>query len=115
MSEFLPLEVRQGLEAARKDTLKRTGRLRVHADGEVYPVLRSWDGGFTLDADAAPHLRGLVDLYHGGAHLYRCLIVASSEERGEIAFEFKRSTAAADRAPLDFFRDPDAPIALLAR
>lgn len=115
MSEFLPLEVREGLEQARKAALIKKSRLRVHVGDAVYPVLRFWDGGFALDAETAPQLRGLVDLYHGGVHLYQCLIVASHEENGEIAFEFKRSTAAVDRAPLDFFRDEGAPIALLER
>ncbi len=115
MTDFLPKEVREGLEAARKAELKRGSRLRVHVGDEVYPVLRFWDGGFALDAENAPHLRGLVDLYHGGVHLYQCLIVASSEEDGEMLFEFKRNTAAVDRAPLDFYRDEGAPVALLGR
>lgn len=113
MSEFLPKEVREGLEAARKDDLRKKSRLRVHAGEKIYPVLRFWDGGFALDAEDAPHLRGLVDLYNGGVHLYQCLIVASEEEDGEMQFEFKRNTAAVDRAPLDFYRDENAPVALI--
>ena len=115
MSEFLPKEVREGLEAARKADLKKKSRLRVHAGEEIFPVLRFWDGGFALDMESAPHLRGLVDLYNGGVHLYQCLIVASSEENGEMVYEFKRNTAAVDKAPLDFYRDETAPIALLGR
>ena len=115
MSEFLPKEVREGLEAARKADLKKKSRLRIHAGEEVYPVLRFWPSGFALDAETAPHLRGLVDLYNGGVHLYQCLIVASDEVGGEILFEFKRNTAAVDKAPLDFYREENAPIALLGR
>lgn len=115
MTEFLPKEVREGLEKARKASLRKKNRLRVHAGGEIYPVLRFWDSGFALDGEDAPHLRGLVDIYDGGRHLYQALIVASSEEQGELHFEFKRSTAASDKAPLDFYRDPEAPIALLGR
>lgn len=115
MSEFLPKEVREGLERARKEALKKKNRLRVHASGEIYRVLRFWDRGFALDAETAPHLRGLVDIFDGGKHLYQALIVASSEDDGELHFEFKRATQATDRAPLDFYRDPDAPIALLSR
>lgn len=113
MSDHLPKEVREGLEAARRADLKRTSRLRVRVEDEVYPVLRMWDGGFTLDAARAPHLRGLVDLYSGSRHLYQCLIVASAEEAGEMVYEFKRHTAAVEHAPLDFARDDDAPVALL--
>lgn len=115
MLEFLPKEVREGLEAARKDALRRKSRLCIHAGDKVYPVLRFWNGGFALDAENAPHLRGLVDLYNGGVHLYQCLIVASDEENGEMLFEFKRSTEAVDKAPLDYYRDENAPVALLPR
>ncbi len=115
MTDFLPKEVREGLELARKNALRKKNRLRVHAGEEIYPVLRFWQGGFALDADTAPHLRGLVDVYDGGRHMYQALIVASTEEVGELIFEFKRNTAAIDKAPLDFYRDEDAPIALLPR
>ena len=113
MSEYLPKEVREGLEAARKRDLRRKSRLRVHAGDDIFPVLRFWEGGFALDIENAPHLRGLVDLYDGSRQLYQCLIVASEEATGEMVYEFKRNTAAVDTAPLDFERDETAPIALL--
>lgn len=113
MSDFLPKEVREGLELARKAAQKKKSRLRVEAGGESYRILRFWSGGFALGAETAPHLRGLVDVYDGGRHLYQALIVASSEEAGELIFEFKRNTAATDKAPLDYYRDPQTPIALL--
>lgn len=115
MSEFLPKEVREGLEAARKRDLKRTSRLRVRVADQVYPVLRFWESGFSLDSLGAPPLRGLVDLFDGSRHLYQCLIVASAEDAGEMVYEFKRNTAAVDKAPLDFARDETAPVALLPR
>lgn len=114
MSEFLPKEVREGLERARKASLRKKNRLRVEAGGEYYSVLRFWDNGFSLDAETAPHLRGLVDVFDGPQHLYQALIVASSEEDGELLFEFKRNTAASDKAPLDFYRETPEPIALLS-
>ncbi len=113
MTFFLPKEVREGLELARKRELRKKSRLRLHVDDEVFPVLRFWDTGFALDIEDAPNLRGLVDLYDGARHLYQCLIVASQEEMGEMQYEFKRNTAALDKAPLDFYRDENAPIALL--
>ena len=48
-------------------------------------------------------------------HLYQCLIVASAEDGGEMIYEFKRATEAVDKAPLDFYRDENAPIALIGR
>lgn len=115
MSEFLPKEVREGLEMARKAALRKKSRLRIRAGEETYPVLRFWSKGFALDADTAPHLRGLVDVYDGTRHLYRALIVASSQEGGELVFEFKRNTAATDKPARDFYVAPDAPVGLLTR
>ena len=113
MSEFLPKEIREELALARKRALAKKSRLRVHIGDAVFPVLKLWENGFTLDADEAPALRGLVDLYEGSRHLYQCLIVASQEDNGQMIYEFKRSTAVVDKAPLDFVREENAPIALL--
>lgn len=113
MITFLPPDVQAGLDAARKKALKKSNRLNVQAGDRNFKVLRSWHNGFSLDADEAPHLRGLVDMFDGTTHLSRCLIVVSGEEGGELEFEYKRMTEAADRQPLDFYRRPDAPVALL--
>ncbi len=113
MSTFLSREVQQGLEEARKRERKRSNRLRIRVDEQVWPILRLWDDGFVLEAEEAPHLRGLVDLYDGARHLSQCLIIASAEDGGEMHYEFKRTTAAHDKAPLDFARDEDAPVALI--
>ena len=116
MLEFLPTEVREGLEAARKKELKRKARLRVEVGNAVYPVLRFWHDGFALDADFSPgKLRGLVDVYDGSRHVFQCLIVASSIENGELVCDFKRATAVSDRAPLDFWRDENAPVGYLPK
>ncbi len=113
MSTFMSKEVAAGLQAAQKKALKKNTRLRIHAGDDIYRVLRMTETGFSLDADHAPHLRGLVDLYDGSRHLYQCLIIASEEKFGEIHFDFKRSTAAREHAPMDYVREDDAPVALL--
>lgn len=113
MSTYMSKEVAAGLAAAQKEALKKSTRMRVHVGDEIYPLLRFSDTGFSLDADHAPHLRGLVDLYDGSRHLYQCLIIASVEENGEIHCDFKRNTAAVDHAPLDYARDVEAPVALI--
>jgi len=115
MTTFLPKEVAEGLEAARKQALRTKNRLRVQAGTEVFAVLKYWDSGFSVDLQDAPQLRGLVDLYDGSRHLYQCLIVASEEEGGEMRYEFKRNTRAVDSAPLDFERDANKPVALIGR
>ena len=115
MSEYLPKEVREGLEKARKAALRKKSRLRIRVGEEVFAVLSLWEDGFALDREDAPHLRGLVDLYDGGRHLYQCLIVASEEDGDQMKYEFKRSTEVRAKAPLDFVRDENAPVALLGR
>lgn len=115
MSDFLPQSVREGLEAARREAERRKSRLKVRVGDRSYPVLRFWSEGFTVSADPAPNLRGLVDLYEGERHLYQCLIVTSREEAGERVFEFKRNTVAMDKPPLDFVRASDAPVALIRK
>ncbi len=114
MSEFLPKEVREGLEQARKHRLRKKSRLKVKAGEQTFTILRYWEEGFALDADEAPKLRGLVDVFDGARHLSQCLIVASEKEAGEMIFEFKRATPHADKAPLDYERSDDAPVALIA-
>jgi hypothetical protein len=113
MSEYLPKEVREGLELARKRSLRKKSRLRLRVGDEVFAVLKYWETGFALDIEDAPHLRGLVDLYDGARHMYQCLIVASEEDGAQMKYEFKRSTEARDKAPLDFVRDENAPVALI--
>ena len=115
MTEYLTKELREGLAQARKFAAKKKSRLRVHVGDEVFPVLRVWDMGFALDAEDAPHMRGLVDLYDGARHTAQCLIIASDEEAGEIRYEYKRTTAAHKRAPLDFAREDDVPVALIGQ
>ncbi len=113
MSDYLPKEVREGLELARKQSLRKKSRMRVRAGDEVFTILRHWDDGFALDVEDAPRLRGLVDLYDGARHLSQCLIVASEEEDGEMVFEYKRATAAVDHAPLDYAEADNRPVGLL--
>lgn len=113
MSTFMPKDVLDGLEAARLARLKKISRLRVHIGENVFPVLTKWSTGFSVDAAEVPPLRGLVDLYDGSVHVAQCLIIASEENGGEMRYEFKRSTAPSDDAPLDYYRDPDTPVALL--
>jgi hypothetical protein len=115
MLEFLPKEVREGLEAARQRDARRKSRLRVQVGEAVYPVLRLWEDGMALDAGLAPHLRGLVDVYDGSRHIFQCLIVASTAENGELVCEFKRSTPVTDRAALDFWKDENAPVGFLPK
>jgi hypothetical protein len=113
MTTYVPKDVLEGLEAARIAGLKKASRLRVLAGDDYYPVLRKWKNGFAVENTATPRLRGLVDLYEGPNHLCQCLIVASEEDGSEICYEFKRATAVADRPALDFYREPDAPVALI--
>ncbi|EEE38098.1 hypothetical protein RKLH11_1939 [Rhodobacteraceae bacterium KLH11] len=113
MSTYVSKEIIAELDAARIASLKKSSRLRVGVGDNSYKILTLWKDGFTVEAATTPRLRGLVDIYDGANHLYQCLIIADEEAVGEMRYEFKRSTIASDKAPLDFYRAPDAPIALL--
>ncbi len=115
MLEFLPQDIRDGLDAARARQFRRKSRLRVQIGEQVFPILRLWEDGLTLDAKHASHLRGLVDVYDGTRHLCQSLIVASTVENGELVCNFKRSTAVMDKPPLDFWLDENAPVGLLPK
>ena len=115
MLEYLPKEVREGLEAARKRDMRRKSRLRVHLGQQVYPILRFWEDGFAMDADHATHLRGVADIYDGARHIFQGLIIASMVENGQLVCEFKRSNAVSERPPLDFWQDENAPVGYLPR
>lgn len=117
MLEHLPIEVREGLAMARKREARRKSRLRAHVGDSIYPILRLWEGGFVLDAETDPQLRGIVDIYDGSRHMYQALIVASTgdEAEGEVVCDFKRVTAALDQPPLDFARAEDAPAGLVTK
>jgi len=113
MTTYLPPDVQAGLDAARRLARKASSRLRIEVGDDVYHVLRAWDDGFALDAQTTPQLRGRVALYDGTRLLSHGLIIASEEDGGELRFEFKRLTEAHEEQPLDFYRAPDAPVALL--
>ena len=113
MSTYLPAEVQAGLDAARRKARKKSHRLRIEADGSLFPVIKAWETGFSLDRQGAEQLRGRVALYDGSRHVLDCLIIASEEDGDEMRFEYKRMTEATGEQPLDFVRAPDAPVGLL--
>lgn len=111
-AHFSP-EVLAGIKRAALEGDTKKNRLRVQVGDEFYPVLKVWDGGFTVSAETAPHLRGLVDLYNGARLLQQCLIVHSEKDGDLIHYEFKRRTQARDTAPKDFAERDDTPSALI--
>ena len=84
MTTFLSKELHDDLTRAQKDKKVKKSRLRVEFDGALVTVLKLWDNGFSMDIEHAPQLRGLVDIFDGSRHLSQCLIIASTEESGEI-------------------------------
>ena len=113
MNDVLPDSVRAELLAAARKREKRKNRLRVVVGDDSYPLIALRQTGFTVDAEDASHLRGLVDIYDGIRHLSQCLIIAAEGQGDLMHYEFKRNTAASDGAPLDYERPYDGPIALL--
>ncbi|MFO6464542.1 hypothetical protein ACK8OR_09120 [Jannaschia sp. KMU-145] len=110
----LPKEVRDGLIAARARHQRATGgRLRVQVGDDWYPIRSCDDTGFEVGLDAAPKLRGLVEIHDGPRVVRSALIVAGDPNGDAMRYEFKRVTAARQNAPLDYERDGEAPAGLI--
>lgn len=108
MFESLPEDILRGIEAAQRRAVRRGSRLNVQAGDHVLPILRLWEGGFSVDAARSPRLRGLVDIYDGPRHLSQALIIAAGEEGGEMTYEFKRDTAITASPIRDYVEDRGA-------
>ena len=106
MSTFLPKEVQDGLNAARRRDQRRKSRMMVEGNGQTYRILKFWDGGFSVERAQADQLRGFVDIYDRGHHLYQALIVAAYEEDGLMLYDFKRMSKVSDQPPRDFVEAP---------
>ncbi|WP_068299170.1 hypothetical protein [Pararhodobacter sp. CCB-MM2] len=92
MFEFLPEDIRKGLQAAQTRALRKSSRLSVHIGEDAYPILALGESGFTVETGRLPVLRGFVDIYDGPRHLLHALIIAASDEGGQMTYEFKRET-----------------------
>ncbi|WP_425092780.1 hypothetical protein [Tropicimonas sp. S265A] len=115
MSSYLPKEVREGLNLARKRDALKKNRLKVRIGESSFPIRTFGERDFTLAVEDTPNLRGLVDIFDGGRHLYQALIVTAALDGPEMRYEFKRVTEARETPPLDYDRDEAAPVALLPR
>ena len=105
MSTFLSKDVLAGLEDTQTTDLKKKNRFRVELNKKHYPLIRLIKSGFCVEAEKAPMIRGLVDLYDRDKHLKQCLIVAAKEENGIVHFDYKRNTTTQTSAPKDFFQE----------
>jgi len=113
MNDFLPDEVREGLRAARKASIKRNDKLCVHDGDDVYRIRRFWNTGFSLDVEHGDKLRGRVEIHDGARHLYQCLIVNSRLDGEEYIFDFKWLHPVTADVPVDFVRPDAVPAGLL--
>jgi hypothetical protein len=106
MIEELPEEIRSALAAASRGGARRGEReglaLRLEAGGRSLPVLRIWQGGLAVPAEAAAQLRGHVDLWDGSRHLLHGLIVAAQVAGDEVICAFKRAGPPATTPPRDY-------------
>lgn len=113
MDTFLSREVLEGIGRARAIAQRKKNRLRLHNNGESFPLLQLWDNGFSMAATQKAHLRGLVDIYDGARHLSQCLIIHSEPDGTAMRYEFKRKTEHVETPPVDFEVNENAPVALL--
>lgn len=115
MSEYLPKEIRDQLAAAQRQGRRKRATRSVHVGDEAFAIIEMSDHGFALALDEAPRLRGLIDIYQGAQHLYQALIVASAEDGDLMRYDFKRNTATARTAPVDFVLPDTRPVGLLSQ
>lgn len=115
MLEYLPAELREGFERARKRSSARSRRLALHVGDAVFPIKRLWDDGMALDSQRLPQLRGFVEIHEGPRHILTCLIVASEVDGDDLICTFKRATPAIDRAALDYEVSSDQPSGLISK
>lgn len=115
MSEYLPKELREQLAAAQRVNKRKRATRSVHVGDEAFAILEMSDHGFAVAAEEAPRLRGLIDIYEGAQHLYQALIITSSEDGDMMRYDFKRNTATAFTAPVDFVQSDTRPAGLLTR
>lgn len=111
MLEYLPAEIREGLQRAQRRQTTSRRRLALHLGDQVFQIHRFWDDGFTVDAENLAHLRGRVAIYEGPRQILNCLIVASEIEDGQLVCHFKSTAPVHDSAPVDY--ELDAPRATI--
>lgn len=111
--QFLPQDLVERIQDANMSQAKRKSRLHIRAKDEIWPILRKWDGGFSLDARKINTLRGLVHVYERANHVASWLILASDVEGNELICTVKCAQVVQNRPALDFERDENAPLALL--
>ena len=99
MDSFLPREIEGALEMHRRNTQRRTSRLRVRAGERDHQVLELTDEGFVIEADGRPPLRGFADIFRGDERVLRGLVLCAWAEDGLVRYEFKRDTAGGNVSP----------------
>lgn len=115
MLENLPAEVQEGLERARKRSSARNRRLALHVKDAVFPILRLWDTGLSVDATRLSALRGFAEIHEGPRLVMTCLIMATEIQDGELICSFKRASPVMDRAAPDYEIAIEPPKGLLPR
>jgi hypothetical protein len=110
----LPREIREEMARARLLANRRNrGRLRVQVGEDWYPIASFDATGFEVARDAAPKLRGLVEIHDGARMVRSALIVASAPDGDVIRYDYKRATAVRTTPPVDYVRSVDAPAGYL--
>lgn len=114
MLEFLPEEVAKGIAMAQRRASRPRARLHLQVGEAVFPILRFWQNGLSLDGGLAPgKIRGLVEVYDGPRHIFQCLIVASEREGDELLCAFKRMSIIHDGPAADYWRGEHQPMGYL--
>ena len=104
MTAYLSKDLMASVTESRAPVTARRQRFFIVSNGRRLPLMGLSDTGFSVDADAAGWLRGLVELYEGDALIGWCLVCSAGVEKDLHRFEFKRMTRCDATAPVDFER-----------
>ncbi|HUF87473.1 MAG TPA: hypothetical protein VMM59_08830 [Thermohalobaculum sp.] len=99
MDSILPGQVLSELERGRRAA--RRGRRRRHlvvAGARQHRIVELGAGGFVIEADGLPHLRGYVEIMRGDERIARRLAQFAWARDGLVGYEFKLDAGAREAA-----------------
>lgn len=106
MDSILPGQVLSELEHGRRKARRGRRRHLVVAGPRRHPVVELSEGGFVIEADDLPHLRGYVDILRGEERIARRLAQFAWARDGLVGYEFKLDAGAREVAA-DYAREEE--------
>lgn len=98
MDSILPGQVLSELERGRRTGRRKRTRHLVVAGTRQHPIVELSEGGFVIEADGLPHLRGYVEIMRGDERISRRLAQFAWARDGLVGYEFKHDANAREVA-----------------